>query len=167
MSSPQIIADGKVVSIQYTLRNGDGEVLDQSTPGDPLHYLHGAGNIVPGLERQLTGLAVGARLSAAVPPAEGYGEANPEGRQRIPKSAFGGIALEPGLELYTHGPDGSPLPLWVVGVGIDTVEVDFNHPLAGQTLHFAVEVLALRDATADEMTHGHAHGPTGHEGHHH
>lgn len=162
-----VVADGKVVSVNYILRNGEGEVLDQSEPGDPLFYLHGHGNIVPGLEAQLTGKAVGERVAATVAPADGYGERNDAAVQRVPRAAFGDIPLEPGLDLLTEDDQGRPIPLWVKSVGVDTVEVDFNHPLAGVTLHFSVEILAIREATADEKTHGHAHGPTGHEGHHH
>lgn len=162
-----LVADGKVVSIKYILRNGDGEVLDQSEPGDPLFYLHGQGNIVPGLERQLAGKSVGDRVAASVAPEEGYGARNEAGVQRVPRAAFGDIPLEVGMDLLTEDEQGRPMPLWVKSVGQDTVEIDFNHPLAGVTLNFSVEIVAVRDATADELAHGHAHGPTGHEGHGH
>ena len=160
------IAEGLVVSINYTLRNGDGEVLDTSEPGHPLIYLHGADNIVPGLEERLTGLSVGATHTAIVPPEEGYGERNPGEPHPISRSEFPeGMPLEPGVGFAVEGAEGRMMPLWVSRVEGDQVFVDTNHPLAGETLHFEVEVVAIREATDEERTHGHPHGATGHEGH--
>ncbi len=147
----------KVVSIQYTLKNEAGEVLDSSSGGDPLAYLHGAGNIVPGLEKALDGKAVGDKVDAVVPPAEGYGERQGPGPQPVPKSAFGGADVQPGMGVMAEDEQGRTIPLWVVKVEGEHVFVDGNHPLAGETLHFAVEVVEVRDATAQELDHGHVH----------
>jgi FKBP-type peptidyl-prolyl cis-trans isomerase SlyD len=161
------IAEGLVVSIQYTLRNERGKVLDVSEDGHPLIYLHGAENIVSGLESQLAGLEVGATCMAVVPPADGYGDRNDESDpQPIPSSEFpADMPLEPGIGFAVEGAEGQMMSLWVDRIEGDKVFVDTNHPLAGETLHFEVEVVAIREATDDERTHGHPHGPTGHEGH--
>jgi len=157
------IAADKVVSLHYTLTNDDAEVLDSSTGGDPLVYLHGTGAIVPGLERQLEGKVAGDKLDVVVQPSDGYGERSGPGPQAIPRSVFEGVDVEPGMSFVVEDDDGDPMALWVVEVDDQRVLVDGNHPLAGETLHFAVEVVAIRDATAEELEHGHVHG----EGHHH
>jgi len=157
------IADGKVVSFHYTLTNDDGEVLDSSSGRGPMPYLHGASNIVPGLEKQMTGKAVGATFDAVVPPAEGYGERGGPEPQPVPRSAFpSDMPLDKGTPLQAQSPDGQVMMLFIDRVEGDTVFVDHNHPLAGVTLNFAVEVVEIRDATADEKAHGHPHGPGGH-----
>lgn len=157
------ITAGKVISIHYTLRDEDGDVLDSSAGGQPLSFLHGAGNIVPGLERQLTGKQVGDKLAAVVPPDEGYGMPQGPGPQPVPRSAFpSDIEVESGLQFMARGPGGEAIPLWVVEVVDETVLVDANHPLAGVTLHFDVEVVGVRDATDEEKAHGHPHGDGGH-----
>jgi FKBP-type peptidyl-prolyl cis-trans isomerase SlyD len=159
------IGEGKVAAFHYTLRKGDGggEVLDSSSGRDPLAYLHGAGNIVPGLERQLSGRQVGDSFDAVVEPAEGYGlrEGQP---QPVDRSAFPeGMALSAGMMLRAETEGHEVIPLWVVDVEDDKVWVDENHPLAGVTLHFTIEVVEIRDATSTEMEHGHPHGPGGHD----
>ncbi len=163
------IGKGSVVSLQYSLHLGDGEVIDASEPGDPLVYIQGESQIVPGLERELEGLEAGARRQVAVSPADGYGEADPGGIQRVPRREFPeGFEPAEGMELVAQGPDGEPLPFVVKGVERslegEVVIVDFNHPLAGKTLHFDVTVAEVRAATEEELEHGHVHGP---EGHHH
>lgn len=159
------IEDGQVVSIHYTLTLDNGEVVDSSDGGDPLEYLHGASNIVPGLERQLTGRAVGDRVNAVVQPGEGYGDRDEDAIQSVPRTAFpGDVAIEAGMQFFAHLPEGGEQPIWVVAVDDETVTVDPNHPLAGEVLNFAVEVTGIRAATEEEMEHGHPHGP---EGHHH
>ena len=158
------IANGTVVGIDYSLHLGDGEVVDGSAPGEPLTYLHGEGQIVPGLETALSGLDVGDRKQVVVPPADGYGDHDPRGIQEVPKSAFpAGFDPKPGMELTAEGPRGEPVPFVVREVRPETVLIDLNHPLAGKTLHFDVTVRAVREATPDELHHGHAHGPEGHE----
>jgi FKBP-type peptidyl-prolyl cis-trans isomerase SlyD len=155
---------GKVVTIRYRLTGQDGKVLDESG-AEGMEYLHGESNIVPGLEKQLEGRAVGDKLEAVVSPAEGYGE-RIGGPQKVPRTSFpDDVEIEVGMEFVAQGPGGDPMPLWVVGVTEDSVEIDANHPLAGMTLNFDVEVLAIRAATKDEIAHGHPHGPEGH--HHH
>jgi FKBP-type peptidyl-prolyl cis-trans isomerase SlyD len=164
------IGKGSVVSLQYKLHLGDGQVIDASEPGDPLVYLHGESQIVPGLERELEGLESGAARQVAVAPADGYGELDLTAVQRVPKHAFPeGFEPEVGQELVAQGPDGQPLPFVVKGVekGLEgeIVVVDFNHPLAGKTLHFDVTVVEVRVATAEELEHGHVHGPGEHHEH--
>lgn len=165
-SAPLTVAHGKVVSIHYTLKSDDGEVIDSSEGFEPLAYLHGSGNIVPGLEESLLGHAVGDEFSVSVPPEAGYGLRDEEGVQSVPRDAFPADAeLEVGMRFAAEAPDGEVRPVWIAEVEGDTVTVDFNHPLAGSTLHFAVRVAAIRDATPEETEHGHPHGPDGH--HHH
>jgi len=162
------VSEGKVVLFHYTLKNDDGEVLDTSDGGDPLFYLHGAGNIVVGLEEELAGRTAGDKLSATVPAEKGYGVKMGPGPQPVDRSAFPeGVELEVGMQFHAEAPDGSPLTLWVTGLKGDTVLVDANHPLAGVTLHFDIEVASIRDATEEELSHGHPHGPDGTAGHHH
>lgn len=159
-----MITSNKVVTIHYTLRNDAGEVLDSSDGGDPLAYLHGAGNIVPGLEAQLEGKATGDKLVAVVEPKDGYGEKSGPGAQTIPLSAFEGIEVKPGMTFVVEDDDGEQMPLRVLEVHSDHVTVDTDHPLAGETLHFTVEIVDVRDATAEELLHGHVHD--GHDHHH-
>lgn len=158
------IADGKVVSFHYTLTNTAGETIDTSRErGAPLPYLHGAGNIVPGLERQLVGLAVGGKIQAVVPPAEGYGERGGPPPQPVPRNAFPeGMPIEKGIPVQAQSPDGQVMTLFIDRVEGDTVFVDHNHPLAGETLNFDVEIMEIRDASDEEKQHGHPHGPGGH-----
>jgi len=159
------IAHEKVVSIHYTLTNGEGTVLDSSSGGHPLAYLHGFGNIIPGLENALEGKAAGDKLQVTVDPEQGYGARDERLVQAVPRSAFKGVdELAPGMQFQAQGPQGTRLVV-VTQVADDVVTVDANHPLAGQTLHFDVEVSEVRDATSEELEHGHVHGPGGH--HHH
>ena len=158
------ISDGVVAIIHYTLKNDQGEVLDSSEGGDPLPYLHGASNIVPGLEKELTGLKVGETKDVDVAPEEGYGVVNPAMIQKVPKEAFPEDApVEPGAQFLMQGEGGQPIPIWITEVADDTVTIDANHPLAGQTLHFAIEVAAIRLPTDDEKANGHPNGVTGAE----
>lgn len=164
----QLIADGQVVIMQYTLRADDGELLDSSSPGEPMAYLHGAENIVPGLERALTGKSVGYKGKVVVLPADGYGEREDEEPDAIPRKAFpADMDIEPGMTFMAEGPNNEHAPIWVVAVEGDRIIVDSQHPLSGKTLHFEVEITGIRPATADELEHGHPHGPDGHSGHHH
>lgn len=165
-TAPQRIADGKVVTIHYTLTNEAGETLDSSRGQDPLAYLHGARNIVPGLERELLGKSVGERLELRIPPEEGYGAYNPKGVQRVPRDAFpDDVELEPGMQFSAEDESGRGVTIWVASVEGTVVTIDQNHPLAGKVLCFDVSIEAIRDATLEEMSHGHPHGPHGH--HHH
>jgi FKBP-type peptidyl-prolyl cis-trans isomerase SlyD len=160
------IAPGHVVTIHYRLTLDDGTVADQSFGGEPMPYLHGSNNIVPGLERQLTGKKVGDKLDLVVPANEGYGEYDPAAEQTVPKSQFPpNVQLEPGMPFQTRGRNGQAMTVYVRTVKADQVTITANHPMAGQRLNFTIEVLDVRRATADEKKHGHAHGPGGH--HHH
>ncbi|MBT3343797.1 MAG: peptidylprolyl isomerase [Gemmatimonadetes bacterium] len=160
------IAANSVVSIQYTLTNDAGETLDTSDGREPLMYLHGAGNIIPGLEKELLGKSVGDSLEVTVQPEEGYGQINDEMIQTVPRDAFGGVdKIEPGMQFEASDEDGGTQMIVVTAVEGDNVTVDGNHPLAGEVLHFAVTVEEIREASEEEVTHGHAHGPEGH-GHH-
>jgi len=161
-----MIKEGSVVNLVYELKNAEGEVLDQADKNDPFVYLHGSGQIVPGLESALEGCKVGDKKKVSVPPADGYGELNPDlklvvNRTQFPKDAN----IQEGMQFEAHTPDGQGIVFTVEGLEDDKVKIDGNHPLAGQTLHFNVEVLEVRDATEEEMEHGHAHGPGGHHDH--
>jgi FKBP-type peptidyl-prolyl cis-trans isomerase SlyD len=159
------IANNKVVSIHYKLTNDDGDILDSSEGQEPLAYLHGLGNIIPGLESALIGRAVGDKFSVTVAPADGYGERDNEMVQSVPKSSFQGVdQIVPGMQFQAQSPEGMQL-VTVIDVDGDEVILDGNHPMAGITLTFDVEVTEIRDATAEELEHGHVHGPGGH--HHH
>ena len=158
------IASGHVVEIDYSLHLGDGRVVDASEPGEPLTYLHGEGQIVPGLESALEGLSAGDQKQVVVAPGDGYGEHDPQGVQEVPRGAFPAeFDPQPGMELTAEGPDGEPVPFAVREVRPETVVIDLNHPLAGKTLHFDVTVREIRAATPEEVAHGHAHGAHVHE----
>jgi FKBP-type peptidyl-prolyl cis-trans isomerase SlyD len=156
------IAQDQVVSIHYTLRDDAGEVIDSSADGEPLSYLHGHGNLIPGLERELTGRKAGDRLQVKVPPTDGYGEYDSELVQRVPRRALKGIPnVQVGMRLQAQTAQG-PRAVVVTHLAGDMVTLDGNHPLAGKNLNFEVEVAAVRAATAEELEHGHVHGAGGH-----
>jgi len=156
------ISQDQVVSIHYTLRDDAGEIIDSSAEGEPLSYLHGHGNLVPGLERELTGRKPGDRLQLKIAPTDGYGEYDRELVQRVPRRALKGIAdVRVGMRLQAHSPQG-PRAVTVTQVSGDLVTLDGNHPLAGRNLNFEVEVAAVRPATEEELAHGHVHGAGGH-----
>jgi FKBP-type peptidyl-prolyl cis-trans isomerase SlyD len=159
------IANNTAVWLQYTLRDDAGEVLDASEHDEPLVYIHGQGDIVPGLEKALQGKAVGSKFNVSVSPEEGYGAREDGKVQSVPRSAFeDDIELEPGMQFQAQGPEGVDI-VTVVEVSGDDVTIDANHPLAGKQLHFEIEVVNVRAATAEELEHGHVHGEGGH--HHH
>lgn len=156
MSLP--IGDATVVSIHYTLKDQEGTVIDSSEGADPLKYLHGAGNIIPGLESALLGKVQGDALDVVVAPGEGYGEYHAELVQVVPRAAFQGIEnVEAGMAFTAQGEDGAERRVVVREVDGDDVTVDANHELAGVDLHFAVEIVEVRAATDEETSHGHAH----------
>lgn len=157
------IEPNSVVTLHYTLKDNDGNVIDQSEDGSFL-YLHGAMNIIPGLENALTGKAAGDELSVTVSPEEGYGEKDPERIQEVPKEMFenaGDIAV--GLQFHAQGPDGNAIVVTVAEVKDDSVVIDANHALAGVELNFDVKVIEVREASEEEISHGHVHGPHGHD----
>ena len=154
------VVNNSVVTFRYTL-TVQGEVLDQGE----LPYLHGYQNIVRGLEEALEGAEVGQSLHVSVPPEKGYGPRDPEGTQVVSRDAFpDDVVVEVGEQFFAQSPDGGRMTLLVTKVEGDEVTVDFNHPLAGETLNFDVTVTGVRQASEEEMDHGHVHGP---QGHHH
>jgi len=156
------IKKDSVVTFNYTLKDDDGTVIDSSSPDEPLAYLHGHGNLVPGLERELEGKAAPDKLSVKVTPADGYGEYSREQVQKVPRRTLKGIAkVTVGMRLHAQTEQG-PRPVTVTAVTGDMVTLDGNHPLAGKNLNFDIEILDVREATAEELEHGHVHGPGGH-----
>jgi len=159
-----IIEDKKVVTFHYSLSDAQREPIESSRDRDPMAYLHGAGNIVPGLEKAMSGKAVGDQFEVTVEPAEAYGERNEDGVQRISSKHFKHTGkLAPGQQVVLQTNQGQ-IQVTVVKVGRFNIDVDRNHPLAGKTLIFDVEVTDIRDATEEEIKHGHAHGPGGAHG---
>jgi len=158
------IKDNSAVSFHYSLTDDEGQQLDSSAGKEPLAYLHGAGNIIPGLENALTGKAVGDSMTVAVSAAEGYGEVQQELIQDVPRTSFQGVEqIEVGMQFEAQTGQGGTVPVTVTAVTDETVTVDGNHPLSGKNLSFDVSIEAVRDATAEELEHGHVHGPGGHE----
>ena len=151
------ISNDKVVSMHYTLKNDAGEVIDSSVGGDPLAYLHGHGNIIPGLESALNGKAIGDVLDVRVKPEEGYGVRNDDLLQTVDRKIFGNVPdLQVGMQFQARSQEGTTI-VRIVEINGDEVTVDGNHPLAGEPLNFHVEVTAIRDANAEELAHGHVH----------
>jgi FKBP-type peptidyl-prolyl cis-trans isomerase SlyD len=156
------IQKDSVVTFNYTLKDDAGDVLDSSSAGEPLAYLHGHGNLVPGLERELEGKNGGDKLSVKVAPADGYGEMSRDLIQKVPRRSLKGIAkITVGMRLHAQTPEG-PRAVTVTNVTGDMVTIDGNHPLAGQNLNFDIEIIEVRAATEEELAHGHVHGPGGH-----
>ncbi|WP_339511121.1 FKBP-type peptidyl-prolyl cis-trans isomerase [Pseudomonas sp. RL_15y_Pfl2_60] len=159
-----LIAANKAVSIDYTLTNDAGEVIDSSAGGAPLVYLHGAGNIIAGLEKALLDKKVGDELDVSVEPEDAYGEYSAELLATLNRSMFEGVdELEVGMQFHASGPDGSMQIVTIRELEGDDVIVDGNHPLAGQRLNFKVKVVDIRDASEEEVAHGHIHGEGGHQ----
>ncbi|VAW95128.1 FKBP-type peptidyl-prolyl cis-trans isomerase SlyD [hydrothermal vent metagenome] len=157
------IEDKKIVVINYTLTTDDDEVLDKSDDGS-FAYLHGADNIIAGLESALVGKTVGDTLNVKVLPAEGYGERNDEMVQVVGKEMFeSDEELEVGSQFHAEGPDGQPIMITVAAIEGDDITIDGNHPLAGMNLNFDVSIVDIRDASEEEISHGHVHGPDGHK----
>lgn len=156
------IDNNAVVAFDYTLTDPKGQVLDSSDGREPLAYLHGTGGIIPGLERELDGKQAGDTLEVDVAPADAYGERNDALEQQVPREQFQGVdELEPGMQFRVDTAQG-PMVFTVTDVAEDLVTVDGNHPLAGVPLHFNVTVRDVREATEEEIAHGHVHGPGGH-----
>jgi len=156
------IEKNRVVTLHYILRDEQGAVIDSSSGRVPLSYLHGKGNIIPGLEQALAGKTAGDKLDVTVAPEQGYGRRDDRLVQIVPRNRFGEVSdLKPGMQVRTNSPQGARF-VTVVGVDRDFVTVDGNHPLAGRTLNFSVEIAEVRKATHQEVSHGHVHGPGGH-----
>ena len=164
MGDLQVVEDGQVVSMEYTL-HVDEELLDSSEKEGPLQFLQGHSNIIPGLERELYGMKIGDSKKVTVPPRDGYGEFDPDAFLDVPRAEFpDDIPLEDGLELHVTDKDGQDRAAYIDSFSDKSVRLDFNHPLAGAELHFDIKIVDLRPATSEELDHGHAHD---HEHHHH
>jgi FKBP-type peptidyl-prolyl cis-trans isomerase SlyD len=156
------IAKDKVVTIDYTLTDGQGTVLDSSQGGEPLSYIQGAGSIIPGLEAALEGKSIGEALQVTIAPDQAYGERDESLMQTVSRGLFEGAdQVEVGMRFRVQS-DSELQVITVVGVEGDTVTIDGNHPLAGVTLNFDVTIRGVRDATGEELSHGHVHGSEAH-----
>lgn len=160
------ISGNKAVAISYTLRNAEGVILDQATTERPLAYLHGVGMMLPAFEAALEGKAAGDMVKPVLSPEEGYGVRQEEAVQMLQKEIFAEAPAEVmvvGKTLHMQDQDGNPIPGTIVEITDEGVRMDFNHPLAGVELHFEVMVMEVRDATQEELAHGHVHGVGGHQ----
>ena len=159
-----LIANQHVVAIDYTLSNDAGEVIDSSQGAEPLVYLHGAGNIIAGLENALAGKAVGDELDVSIEPEDAYGEYSAELITNLGREMFEGVdELEVGMQFHASAPDGGMQIVTIRDIEGDQVTIDGNHPLAGQQLNFKVKVVSVRAASEEELAHGHVHGEGGHQ----
>ena len=158
LNKPSAVADDVVVSIDYSL-TVDGEIIDASEENEPLEFIQGHQNIIPGLENQMYGMKVGESKEVTVSPKDGYGNVDPEAIIDVPREEFPkDFELKPGLELQLQSQDGELLNAVIVSVAKEKVRLDLNHPLAGKELFFRVTVTDLREATEEELDHGHVHG---------
>lgn len=156
------ISPGKVVLFDYILTDDDKQTIDSSEGREPLGYIHGSGQIIKGLETALAGKSVGDKLTVDIAPEDGYGLQDPEKIIVIPRSRIDGVPnLQEGMQLQGNGPQG-PQIVTVRRIEGDEVTLDANHPLAGENLHFDVVIREVRNATPEELSHGHVHGPGGH-----
>lgn len=156
------IQPNSVVTLHYTLTDNDGNVIDQSEDGSFL-YLHGAMNIIPGLEKALTGKSAGDEFTVKVSPEEGYGHRDPARIQEVPKEMFQDASeIQVGLQFHAQSPDGHAIVVTVKEIKDDVVVIDANHALAGVDLNFSIKVVDVREASEEEIAHGHVHGPHGH-----
>ena len=158
------ITQHKVVSIHYSVKRADNdETIDSSENGAPMTYLHGAQNIIPGLEQALEGRSIGEEFKVTVAPEQAYGERHEDRVQQVPREAFENIGeIQVGMQVSAQTESG-PIELVVTNVADKEVTVDANHPLAGVTLDFNCNVVDIRDASEEEIAHGHVHGPGGHD----
>ncbi len=156
-----VIQKDRVVTLDYSLSDSEGEIIDSSAGADPLVYLHGNENIIPGLEKHLEGKSAGDAVKCVVPAAEGYGERDEDLIFKVGKADFGpGADIQVGMQFEAHGEEGAQI-VTVLSIDDDQVTIDANHPLAGEELHFDVKVVDVRDATAEELEHGHVHSESG------
>ncbi len=156
------IEENRVATLNYTLKDDQGNIIDSAEDGS-FAYLHGAANIIPGLEQALLGKSAGDEFSIRIEPALGYGERNDNMTQVVPSEMFEtDDKIEIGMQFHAESPDGQPLSVTVVKITDDEITVDGNHPLAGTNLNFDVKVLEIREASQEELEHGHVHAPGGH-----
>lgn len=160
------VENQKVVGIDYTLFLEDGSIGDTTKGDEPLYFLFGEGNIIPGLEKALEGMKVGDQTSVEIPPEEAYGEYDPEDFEEIPRNAFPSDDLEVGMTIALMDEDDNHIPGIVQELTEESIIINMNHPLAGKKLKFDVKVIDIREATTEELEHGHVHSHGGH-GHHH
>jgi FKBP-type peptidyl-prolyl cis-trans isomerases 2 len=157
------ITAGKVVLFDFVLRDADQEVIEDSSESGPLAFIQGAGQVVPGLEAAMEGRRAGEEFTVVVQPEDGYGLIDQDAIQVISREQVEGEDFEVGAMLITQGEDGEPAPVFVKRIEGDEITIDGNHPLAGEELHFSVTIRDVRDATPEELSHGHAHGEGGAE----
>jgi FKBP-type peptidyl-prolyl cis-trans isomerase SlyD len=156
------VVDDLVVQLDYTLQLDNEQTVDSSTGREPLEFLQGHGQIVPGLEQALYGMAVGENKKVVVAPPDGYGERKANTGQEVPREAFDpDVELTPGMALELHDGSGHPVLAFIAEIGPESIVLDLNHPLAGENLHFDVTIAGLREATSEELAHGHSHGGEG------
>jgi len=159
------ITKNSIATLHYTLKDDAGEVLDIADENNPFLYMHGVGGMIPGLEKALENRAAGENVVVSVPPAEAYGERNPDLTQDVPREMFGEVDdddMKVGAQFQAQTDQGVEI-ITVAAIEGDTIKIDGNHPMAGETLHFDVNILDIRDATDEEISHGHPHGPGGHQ----
>lgn len=157
------IENNRVVTLVYTLKDNDENIIDKSDDGS-FCYLHGASNIIPGLENALTGKTAGEELSVSVAPEEAYGVRDDEKLQKVPRDMFPPEQeIEAGMQFHAQSPEGQTMVVTITAVEDDGITVDGNHPLAGIHLNFDVRIMEVRDASKEEIEHGHVHGPDGHQ----
>ena len=158
-----VIAQHTVVSINYTLKDSDGKVLDTSEGREPLVYLHGVGALIPGLEKELEGKSAGDDVNAVIPPEEAYGKRRDDLLKMVSKDGFqGDEEMQVGMQVQLQTEHGPAIAV-IAKIDGNDVTLDLNHPLADMTLNFAVNIVEVREATEEEIAHGHVHGPGGHE----
>ena len=153
----------KVVTMNFTLTDDTGNVIDSTDTGQPFSYISGSGMVLPKLEEVVSGMIIGTKKQLKLEAKDGYGVYNDDAVQSVGKENFPeDFILEAGMEYMASNPDGVQMPFIIINVEDETVTVDFNHPLAGKNLHFDIELLDVRNATAEELNHGHVHGAGGH-----
>ncbi len=160
------IAPNKVVTMNFTLKDDEGNILDTTESDGPFSYLSGNNMVLPKLEEAVSGMLIGTKKNIKLTAADGYGNYNEQivqvvGRENFPQD----FELEVGMSYMASSPEGAQMPFVITEVRDEDVTIDFNHPLAGKNLNFDIELLDVREATAEELSHGHVHGPDGH--HHH
>lgn len=162
MTDKTVVTDDMVVTLEYTLRLDSGEIADSSDESDPMFVLQGHGDVIPGLERALYGMAIGESKQVTVAPADGYGDVQDDSLYLVPFEAFPeDLSIEQGMDFVLENEDGDYVQAFVSEITDEGVWLDLNHPLAGQTLHFDIKVIGMRPATDEEIAHGHVHGEFG------
>ena len=158
------VSEQKVVTMNYEVADDQGQLIDRSEEGGPLAYIHGNGQLIPGLETALEGRGKGDKVAVDVPPEQGYGERDEDGVQTVARNQFDdSVEIEVGMQFEAQDDDEGHQIVTVVAVDGENITLDTNHPLAGKNLCFEVEILDVRDASAEELSHGHVHGPGGHD----